>query len=61
MDSGKIFHWREDAKLMSYDEFSKAHSDLFPDEIEMKEAYLKVTGKNPEKPSKKKEEPKEGE
>ena len=62
MDSGKIFHWREDALKMNFEDFSKCHSDLFSDEYEMKEAYQKVTGKDSnEKPKRVfKQESKEG-
>ena len=44
---GKVIHWREDAGKMSFEDFSKVHSELFAEESELKEAYKEVTGKNP--------------
>ena len=39
----KIFHWREDAKDMSFEQFKEAHINLFTDEDEIKSAYQEVT------------------
>ena len=60
---GKVIHWREDAKDMSFDDFKEFHKDLFVDCDEMKQAYKDATGKDPEekKQSRKKQASNEGE
>jgi hypothetical protein len=39
--------WREDASNLTFEEFYKFHDGYFDDELEAKQVYKKVTGKDP--------------